>query len=244
MGMPVQANKAIVGANAFAHSSGVHQDGILKDRATYEIMRPEDLGITEHEMVLTARSGRHALKDKMGKLGYDLNEDEFEKVYGNFLAVADKKKRVYDDDVDVIVQEVIFAHMAGEKLYGLESYRVRTGNGETPEATVRLRREEVLMEASSEGDGPIDAIFKAIDKIVGAFHKLEDWQVQAVTETKEAMGVSTVRVSREGHRALGRGSSTDILKASAKAYVEAINRIQYLLHHDTGTTEADKRPAL
>jgi len=244
MGMPVQANKAIVGANAFAHSSGVHQDGILKDRATYEIMRPEDLGITEHEMVLTARSGRHALKDKMGKLGYDLNEDEFEKVYGNFLAVADKKKRVYDDDVDVIVQEVIFAHMAGEKLYGLESYRVRTGNGETPEATVRLRREEVLMEASSEGDGPIDAIFKAIDKVVGAFHKLEDWQVQAVTETKEAMGVSTVRVSREGHRALGRGSSTDILKASAKAYVEAINRIQYLLHHDTGTTEADKRPAL
>jgi 2-isopropylmalate synthase len=244
MGMPVQANKAIVGANAFAHSSGVHQDGILKDRATYEIMRPEDLGITEHEMVLTARSGRHALKDKMGKSGYDLNEDEFERVYENFLAVADKKKRVYDDDVDVIVQEVIFSHMAGEKLYGLESYRVRTGNGETPEATVRLRREEVLMEASSEGDGPIDAIFKAIDKVVGAFHKLEDWQVQAVTETKEAMGVSTVRVSREGHRALGRGSSTDILKASAKAYVEAINRIQYLLQHDTGTTEADKRPAL
>jgi 2-isopropylmalate synthase len=244
MGMPVQANKAIVGANAFAHSSGVHQDGILKDRATYEIMRPEDLGITEHEMVLTARSGRHALKDKISKTGYRLNESEFEKVYEHFLEVADKKKRVYDEDVDVSVQDVIFAQLAGTDLYVLESYKVRTGNGEAPEARVRLRREEVTLEASSEGDGPIDAIFKAIDKIVGAFHKLEDWQVKAVTETKEAMGISIVRISRDGRHALGRGSSTDILKASAKAYVEAINRIQFLLHHDLATDEADKRPAL
>jgi 2-isopropylmalate synthase len=195
-------------------------------------------------MVLTARSGRHALKDKIQKLGYELSQEEFEGVYENFLAVADQKKRVYEGDIDVLVQEVIFAHMVGEKLYKLESYRVKTGNGEAPEATVRLRREEVLMEASSEGDGPIDAIFKAIDKVAGAYHKLEDWQVQAVTETKEAMGVSTVRVSREGHRAFGRGSSTDILKASAKAYVEAINRIQYLVHHDQGMQQAGTRPVL
>jgi len=244
MGIPVQANKAIVGSNAFAHSSGVHQDGILKDRATYEVIRPEDLGITEHEMVLTARSGRHALKDKISKMGYRLNDGEFERVYDHFLEVADKKKRVYDEDVDVIVQDVIFAQLAGDKLYVLESYKVTTGNGDAPEARVRLRREEVTLEASSEGDGPIDAIFKAIDKIVGAFHKLEDWQVKAVTETKEAMGISTVRVSREGHRALGRGSSTDILKASAKAYVEAINRIQFLLQHDLEAEEMDKRAVL
>jgi len=225
MGMPVQANKAIVGANAFAHSSGVHQDGILKDRTTYEIIRPEDLGITEHAMVLTARSGRHALRDKTAKMGYDLNENEFKKVYERFLSVADKKKQVYDEDVDVIVQDVIFANLANDKLYFLESYKIMTGNGGAPEARVRLQRDDVVLEASAQGGGPIDAIFKAIDKIVGAFHKLEDFQVKAVTETKEAMGVATVRVSRADFRALGRGASTDILKASARAYVEAVNRI-------------------
>ncbi len=231
MGMPVQANKAIVGANAFAHSSGVHQDGILKDRATYEIIRPEDVGITEHAMILTARSGRHALKDKISKMGYDLTDGEFQLVYDRFLSVADQKKQVYDDDVDIIVQDVIFAHLSGGQLYVLESYKISTGNGQAPEAKVRLRRDDVILEASSEGDGPIDAIFKAIDKITGAFHKLEDFRVSAVTETKEAMGVATVRVSREGFRALGRGSSTDILRASAQAYVEAINRILGLAQH-------------
>ncbi|MES0363185.1 MAG: 2-isopropylmalate synthase [Desulfobacteria bacterium] len=232
MGMPVQANKAIVGANAFAHSSGIHQDGILKDRSTYEVIRPEDVGITAHAMVLTARSGRHALKQKTSEMGYDLGEQEFEAVYDQFLAVADKKKQVYDEDVAVIVQDIIFADLDHGKLYVLESYKVTTGNGEVPEARVRLRREEVILEATSQGDGPIDAIFKAIDKVVGAYHKLEDFQVKAVTETKEAMGVATVRVSREDFRALGRGSSTDILKASAKAYVQAINRLYWLLQRN------------
>jgi 2-isopropylmalate synthase len=230
MGMPVQANKAIVGTNAFAHSSGVHQDGILKDRATYEIIRPEDLGITEHAMVLTARSGRHALKNRVVKMGYDVNDDEFEALYKRFLAIADKKKQVYDEDIEIIVQDVVFAHLSDKKLYTLDSYKVTTGNGDTPEARVRVRRNDgVILEARSEGGGPIDAIFKAIDKLSGAFHKLEDWQVNAVTETKEAMGVATVWISRDGFRALGRGSSTDILKASAKAYVEAINRISVFL---------------
>lgn len=229
MGMPVQANKAIVGTNAFAHSSGIHQDGILKDRTTYEVIRPEDVGITEHAMVLTARSGRHALKHKISEMGYELRNTEFEETYEQFLAVADKKKQVYDDDVAVIVQDVIFSHLNHGTLYALDSYRVTTGNGDEPEARVRLLREEVILEASSRGDGPIDAIFKAIDKIIGAYHKLEDFQVKAVTETKEAMGVATVRVSREGRLALGRGSSTDILKASAKAYVQAINRLSWLL---------------
>ncbi len=234
MGMPVQANKAIVGANAFAHSSGIHQDGILKDRSTYEVIRPEDVGITAHAMVLTARSGRHALKQKISDMGYDLGKQEFETVYDQFLSVADKKKRVYDEDVAVIVQDVIFAQIDhGGRLYELESYKVATGNGEVPEARVRIQREEVILEASSQGDGPIDAIFKAIDKVVGAYHKLEDFQVKAVTETKEAMGVATVRVSREGFRALGRGSSTDILKASAKAYVQAINRLYWLIQRDS-----------
>jgi 2-isopropylmalate synthase len=239
MGMPVQANKAIVGANAFAHSSGVHQDGILKDRTTYEIIRPEDLGITEHAMVLTARSGRHALKDKTTKIGYDLNEGEFEQVYKRFLSVADKKKQVYDEDIDVIVQDVIFAHLVNSKQYSLESYKIITGNGDAPEARVRLLRDDVVLEASSQGGGPIDAIFKAIDKIVGAFHKLEDFQVKAVTETKEAMGVATVRVSREGFRALGRGASTDILKASARAYVEAINRIACFIENGSEKCKPD-----
>lgn len=241
MGMTVQANKAIVGANAFAHSSGIHQDGILKDRATYEIIRPEDLGIAKHAMILTARSGRHALRDKTSSMGYDLNEDEFEAVYKGFLSLADKKKRVYDEDVDIIIQDVIFAHLLNNRLYSLESYKVHTGNGKTPEATVRLRREEVILEASSQGGGPIDAIFKAIDKIVGAFHKLEDFQVRAVTETKEAMGVATVRVSRDDFRALGRGSSTDILEASAKAYVEAINRISCFMQHQSEACQSGNK---
>ncbi len=232
MGMPVQANKAIVGANAFAHSSGIHQDGILKDRSTYEVIRPEDIGITAHAMVLTARSGRHALKHKISEMGYNLKEAEFASVYDHFLSVADQKKRVYDEDVAVIVQDVIFADLDQESLYQLESYRVATGNGETPEARVRLKKDEVVLEANAQGDGPIDAIFKAIDKIVGSYHKLEDFQVKAVTETKEAMGVATVRVSRDNFRALGRGSSTDILKASAKAYVQAINRLYWLIRRD------------
>jgi len=239
MGMPVQANKAIVGSNAFSHSSGVHQDGILKDRATYEVMRPEEVGITEHTMVLTARSGRHALRHKISEMGYDLQEQEFEAVYNRFLSVADKKKRVYDEDVAVIVQDVIFAHIDHSKLYSLESYKVTTGNGEVPEARVRLRREDVIFEASTQGDGPIDAIFKAIDKIAGAYHRLEDFQVKAVTETKEAMGIATVRVSREGFRALGRGSSTDILKASAKAYVQAINRLYWLLQRNSEACQSE-----
>jgi len=234
MGMPVQANKAIVGTNAFAHSSGIHQDGILKDRSTYEVIRPEDVGITAHEMVLTARSGRHALKHKISEMGYDLQEQEFKRVYDQFLSVADKKKRVYDQDVAVIVQDVIFAHMDHGKLYSLESYKVTTGNGEASEARVRLQRDEVILEARSQGDGPIDAIFKAIDKVVGTYHKLEDFQVKAVTETKEAMGVATVRVLRDDVRALGRGSSTDILKASAKAYVQAINRLHWMLEGHAG----------
>jgi 2-isopropylmalate synthase len=233
MGMPVQANKAIVGSNAFSHSSGIHQDGILKDRSTYEAIRPEDVGITEHAIVLTARSGRHALKHKISEMGYDLGEQEFAAVYDEFLSVADKKKRVYDEDVAVIVQDAIFAHLDDEKLYSLESYKVTTGNGEVPEARARLRREEVILEASAQGDGPIDAIFKAIDKVAGTHHELEDFQVKAVTETKEAMGIATVRVSREGFRAMGRGSSTDILKASAKAYVQAINRLNWLLERNS-----------
>lgn len=243
MGMPVQANKAIVGANAFSHSSGIHQDGILKDRSTYEAIRPEDVGITKHAMVLTARSGRHALRQKISEMGYDLPEQEFEAVYNQFLSVADKKKQVYDEDVAVIVQDMIFAYLDDSKLYGLESYKMTTGNGEVPEARVKLRREGVLLEASAQGDGPIDAIFKAVDKIVGAYHKLEDFQVKAVTETKEAMGIATVRVSRKGFRALGRGSSTDILKASAKAYVQAINRLHWLLQRNSETNQSDNSPS-
>jgi 2-isopropylmalate synthase len=246
MGMMVQANKAVVGANAFAHSSGVHQDGILKDRATYEIMRPEDVGITEHTMILTARSGKHALKSKISALGYDLETSEFEAVHDRFIALADKKKQVYDEDVDIIVQDVIFSHFTDSATYALESYRIATGNGNSPEAKVRLRKDDIILEASCHGDGPIDAIFKAIDKIAGVDHKLEEFQVNAVTETKEAIGVTTVWVSRDGFRALGRGSSTDILKASARAYVEAINRIICFQKHDrevhqSGNTPGDRK---
>jgi 2-isopropylmalate synthase len=223
MGIPVQPNKAVVGSNAFAHSSGIHQDGILKDRSTYEIMRPESVGVTEHKFVLTARSGRHALRHRLEELGYTLEEGpKFEKAYERFIAIADRKKTVYDADLETIMKDQI---SAGDGEYALDAIQVVTGTNAVPTATVRLVKGDRRIEESGSGDGPVDAAFKTIDRMTGARVELADFSLRAVTKGREALGEATVVVRAGGHSVTGRGSSTDIIEASARAYVDAINKV-------------------
>ena len=231
MGITVQPNKAIVGANAFAHSSGIHQDGVLKARTTFEIMRPEDVGWgTEGtRIVLTARSGRHAVQDRLAKLGYKLEKgsDELDRTYERFLMVADKKKEVYDEDLVAIVSDEI--RDIPEK-YHLEYLQVVSGTSTIPSATVRLRIDGSFQEIqeSAWGDGPVNAAYRAIDKAAGVSAKLEEYAIRAITSGAEAMGEVTVSLSQNGHRATGRGASTDIIEASVKAYLDALNRLSFL----------------
>ena len=223
-GIMVQPNKAIVGTNAFAHSSGIHQDGILKNRRTYEIIRPEDVGLEAHKMVLTARSGRHALRNRLGGLGYKLKEKDFQKTYERFLLLADKKKEVFDEDLEAIVEDEVFII---PETYELNYIHTVSGNKTIPTATIRLKRGKKIVEEAACGDGPVDAAYKAIDRITGIPCKLIDYSLKAVTSGKEALGEVSVRIESKGKQFSGRGASTDIVEASAKAYINAVNRLVY-----------------
>jgi len=221
MGIPVQPNKAIVGSNAFAHSSGIHQDGILKSRATFEIIRPEDVGITEHRLVLTARSGRHALRHRLEILGYDLTEQNFDEIYERFIAVADKKKEVTDEDLEAIVGEQI---AAVPEAYHLVAMRAVADTEATPSARVRVTCGDAEHEAEATGDGPVDALFRAIDQATGWHLRLTDYAVRSITSGREAMGEVTVHAEVKETVLIGRAAATDIIEASARAYLNAINR--------------------
>jgi len=224
-GMVVQRNKAIVGANAFAHESGIHQDGILKERRTYEIMRPEDVGIPGSQLVLGKHSGRHAFRHHLTKLGFDLDADMLEQVYQAFIALADKKKQVYDDDIVALVQE----HLQEiPPVYILDYVHVVSGNTAIPTATVRLKREEQVLQDSACGDGPVDAALKAVDRITGISGRLVDYSLQAVTSGKDAVGEVSVQVDFGDRTVSAKGSSTDIIEASVKAYVNCLNRYLFL----------------
>ena len=223
MGILVPPNKPIVGANAFAHSSGIHQDGVLKDRENFEIIAPQDVGLEDTQIVLTARSGRHALRHRLEELGYHLNQEDLDKTYERFLNVADKKKEVYDEDLIAIVGDEI--RDIPEK-YHLEYLHTVSGTGTVPSATVRLNidaKKEV--QESAWGDGPVDAAYKAIAKATSTSVKVDEYTIRAVTGGAEAMGEVTVRVSENGHNATGRGVSTDVIEASVKAYLDALNRL-------------------
>lgn len=220
-GIYVQPNKAIVGRNAFAHSAGIHVDGILKNRTTYEIMKPEDVGAHGHKIVLTARSGRHALENKLKQLGYKLKEKDFQKTYESFLNLADKKREIFDEDVKTIVEEEIFKI---PETYSLQYVNVVAGNKTIPTATVEIKKKDKIIEEASCGDGPVDAIYKAIDRITKKQTKLLDYSIKSVTGGKEALGEVTVRVKINGKEFTGRSASTDIIEASAKAYLKAVNR--------------------
>jgi 2-isopropylmalate synthase len=222
LGMPIPANKAVVGLNAFSHSSGIHVDGFLKKRETYEIMRPETVGFGESRVVLTARTGRHGLRHRLEEMGYTLSEEELEKTYQRFLAVADKKKEVFDEDVAAIISDEI--HLV-EQIYELEHLRVVIDTGTTPTASVKIKTKDEVKQADAEGDGPVDAAYEAIRKATGQSPKLENYSIKAVTGGKEALGEATVKITENGRTYIGRGISTDIIEASAKAYIDAINRM-------------------
>jgi len=221
-GFVVQPNKAIVGANAFAHESGVHVDGMLKDRTTYEIMTPETIGLGGSRMVLGRHTGRHGFIDRCKHLGFTLSKEETETTYQKFLEIADKKKEVFDEDIAAIINDEI--HVV-EHLYELEHLRVIIDTGTAPTAEVSIKSKGKSKSASAEGDGPVDAVYEAIRKATGHSPQLESYAIRAVTGGKEALGEATVKIIEKDCTYLGRGVSTDIIEASAKAYVDAINRM-------------------
>jgi 2-isopropylmalate synthase len=221
-GFVVQPNKAIVGANAFAHESGVHVDGMLKDRSTYEIMTPETIGLTGSRMVLGRHTGRHGFAERCKQLGYKLSKDEVEQAYQRFLEVADKKKEIFDADIAAIINDQI---RVVEQVYALEYLHVSSGTGTLPTASVRMKCQDEKRLAAAFGDGPVDAAYEAIRQAIGLTPELENYSIRAVTSGKEALGEATVRIRDNGRTFIGRGVSTDIIEASAKAYVDAINRM-------------------
>ena len=223
-GMNVQANKAIVGANAFAHSSGIHQDGVLKARNTYEIIDPADVGAAGSEIILSARSGHAALRHRLAELGYTFEDAEFDEVYQRFLEIADQKKEVYDEDLESMVQE---RQRDVAAVYTLEALQVSCGDPLIPTATATICDElGVRHVVAATGTGPVDAAYQAIDKVVAVHGDLAEFSVKAITRGIDAIGEVTVRITAEdGKVYTGRGADNDIIVSSAKAYVNAINRM-------------------
>lgn len=222
-GIVVQPNKAIVGANAFAHESGIHQDGILKERLTYEIMDAASIGLVSSKLVLGKHSGRHAFKKHLEELGYHLTEEEMGRAFQAFKELADKKKDVTDRDIEALMAEEI---RTAHETYHLEQVQVSCGDYNMPTATVRLRNPqgEVLADAAL-GTGPVDAIYKAINRLVQAPNNLIEFSVKSVTEGIDAIGEVTIRIESGGRVYTGRGANTDIIVASAKAYMNALNKL-------------------
>lgn len=221
-GVFVQPNKAVVGDNAFAHESGIHQDGILKERTTYEIMAPESIGLPESRLVLGKHSGRHAFNERLKALGYSLSREEMERAFSRFTDLADKKKQVSDRDVEAIIEDELVATPA---FFELQYVHVISGNHAVPTATVRVKSGDTIVEKAACGDGPVDAVYKAVDAATGIQTHLVSYSLNAVTGGKDALGEATVRVKDNGNMYVGRGTSTDVIEASAKAYVQAINKV-------------------
>jgi len=223
-GIAVQPNKAVVGANAFAHQSGIHQDGVLKQPLTYEIMRPEDVGLTESSMVLGKLSGRHAVRQRLAQMGYTIAPARFERVFARFKELADRKRVVTERDLEVLVEDEL---RDGPERITLVSFHVVSGNGAIPTATVRLEVDETTREQASTGSGPVDAVFRALASAsgLGGGLRLADYSLKAVTSGEDALGECTLRLEAGGRTAVGRGASTDVIEASALAYVKALNRL-------------------
>lgn len=225
-GLRVQRNKAIVGENAFAHQSGVHQDGVIKERTTYEIMKPEDVGYLKTRLVLGKLSGRNALKTRIKELGYELSDSEFERAFDEFKHIADKKKEIFDEDIEAIIG---IEKMDVPSVFLLESLSISCGPNSVPTAGVRLKLQDGrVVDNTTSGDGPIDALFKAIDLSTGITGTLQDYNIRAVTSGKDAMGEVHVNIEVDGRTMGGRAVSTDIIEASAKAYLNAINKVAAL----------------
>ncbi len=230
-GISIQPNKAIVGANAFAHEAGIHQHGVLKNPLTYEIMTPESVGLSKNALVLGKHSGRHAFKEYLEDLGYSLDRDSLDKVFTRFKLLADKKKLVTDADIEAIITDELFQP---PEVYKLENVQISCGSNSIPTATVQLRTPEgEIVKDAALGDGPVDAVYQAINRVIGVANELVEFSIQAITEGMDAVGEVTIRiaadVSTNGNTVKqvfsGRGIDTDIVVASAKAYLFALNKL-------------------
>jgi len=221
MSMPVQANKAIVGRNAFAHSSGIHQDGVLKNRENYEIIDPKEVGIRESSIILTARSGRAALNHRLELLGINLGKEELDEIYHRFLILADKKKEINDEDIKILSGEVF----RGEKRLKLESLQVLCGNSVMPVATVGLRINGEVHTSTAPGNGPIDAALTAVKHLIQENVHLEEFLIQAITRGSDDIGKVHIQAEHEGKIYYGFSANTDIITASVEAFIDAISRI-------------------
>ncbi len=223
-GMLVQPNKAIVGENAFRHESGIHQDGILKHRQTYEIMSAESIGLNDAQtLVLGKHSGRHAFRQRLQALGYELGDAQLQHAFARFKDLADKKKEVFDEDLAAIVEE---EQGEARETYKLVYVHTSAGSGTVPTATIKLEKDGKLIQDAACGDGPVDACYKTINRMVGLHPELLDYALRAVTKGQDALGEVAVRLRHKGGEVSARGTSTDIVEASAKAYVSAINKIE------------------
>jgi 2-isopropylmalate synthase len=224
-GIIPQPNKAIVGANAFAHESGIHQDGLLKAKLTYEIMTPESVGIPKSNIVLGKHSGRHAFRDRITELGYVLNDEELNLAFKRFKALCDLKKDIYDEDIEMIIMDEIYK--IPEK-YKLAYLTVVCGNMTIPTATVRIEIDGHVYQEAGFGDGPVDATFKAIRRIIKTESKVVKFYVSAVTGGTDAQGEAFVKLEEKGASVIGKGVDTDIVVASGKAYVNALNKLEFV----------------
>jgi len=223
-GMVVQPNKAVVGSNAFAHESGIHQDGVLKEKETYEIMTPKSVGIPKSSLILGKLSGRHAFKERLKELGFQLSEEDFGLAFNRFKELADKKREIYDEDIESIVVEEILRMPRRFKLVYLN---VIAGNITVPTATVKMEVDGKLIQEAGFGDGPVDATFKTIKKLTRTKSKLLQFAINAITGGTEAQGEVTVRLEEKGQTVMGQGADTDVIVASAKAYINALNKIEF-----------------
>jgi 2-isopropylmalate synthase len=236
--IPVQRNKAIVGQNAFAHEAGIHQDGMLKERTTYEIMNPEDVGLARTELVLGKHSGRHALRQRVRELGFHLDEAQLQRVFEGFKALADRKKLIYDADIEVLAEAQVHT---GPALWTLESFHTSAGTGTLPTAAVCLVHcDGHKVQDAACGDGPVDAVFKTIERVTGLTLQLKDYQVRSVTVGEDAQGEARIEAEYEGRLVKGQGVSTDIIEASALAFLQVINRIAMrTLAHEAACQERE-----
>ncbi|MFH2144642.1 MAG: 2-isopropylmalate synthase [Candidatus Omnitrophota bacterium] len=223
-GFVVAPNKAIVGGNAFRHESGIHQDGVLKKRQTYEIIRPEDVGFYGEGLVLGKHSGRHALIERLKLLGFKLNKQQLENAFGRFKKLADKKKEIFEEDLISIVEEQM---KELPQVWAIKSFKFCGGTQINPQATVCLEKKNKAYEATSHGDGPVDACYKAIEKITKIRAKLIDYSIQAITSGKDALGEVNIKLKVAKQEISGRAASTDIIEASVKAYLNVINRVLF-----------------
>ncbi|MFQ3547171.1 MAG: alpha-isopropylmalate synthase regulatory domain-containing protein, partial [Termitinemataceae bacterium] len=232
----VQPNKAIVGENAFAHEAGIHQHGILANRATYEIMTPESIGIPRNRMVLGKHSGRHAFEDRLKDLGFTLDSKTVDEFFAQFKVLADKKKVVSDRDIEAMI---VGSAAQVPETYKLDRWVVNSGSSLSATSTIRLMdKEGAYHEKAAVGDGPIDAAFKAIDQIIGKHPDLENFELGAITGGEDAQGEATVKISYDGRRWNGRGLSTDVIEAAIKAYLAAINAMEWELQ----AVKGDRKP--